>query len=170
MKMLKVILRASFQRGSATYSRRRVRAILLSRVFGTHQHMLVRRFSNPIVRRLSVNVVHSHIFLDSFFDQASRCVHSQCCLEARAYERNSERNSERSLTYLSVERLSSSAKRRCRAMSTVPGSDLSTYSWRAACALSICPSASLTCCCVAISEGSYHGSLSFERATYLRLF
>src|SRR5216684_8404614 len=74
MKMLKVILRASFQRGSATYSRRRVRAILLSRVFGTHQHMLVRRFSNPIVRRLSVNVVHSHIFLDSFFDQASRCV------------------------------------------------------------------------------------------------
>ncbi len=74
MKMLKVILRASFQRGSATYSRRRVRAILLSRVFGTHQHMLVRRFSNPIVRRLSVNVVHSHIFLDSFFAQASRCV------------------------------------------------------------------------------------------------
>jgi hypothetical protein len=50
---------------------------LPSRVFGTHQRMLVRRFSNPIVRRLAVNVVHSHIFLDSFFDQASRCVQDE---------------------------------------------------------------------------------------------
>jgi hypothetical protein len=36
--------------------------------------MLTRRFSNPTVRRLAVNVVHSHMFLDSFFDQASRRV------------------------------------------------------------------------------------------------
>ena len=67
-KMLKVILRASFQRGSTTH----LSTDALSRVFGTHQHMLVRRFSNPLVRGLAVNVVHSHVCLNSSIHQISR--------------------------------------------------------------------------------------------------
>ena len=52
-------------------------------VFGTHQHILIRRFSNPIVCRSVVNIMHSHVCVGSCFYQTSRCLQHEIIPFAR---------------------------------------------------------------------------------------
>ena len=52
-------------------------------MFGTHKHMLVRRFSNPVVGRMAVDIMQSHVRLNGRIHQTSRCLQHEIIPFAR---------------------------------------------------------------------------------------